>query len=144
MQQNSPKSQWAPSDPCALWATSCFYAHHPSSCRVSQPLDSWVLPSSSLCILSFLFRALHFLLPSPNLSPHTHSLIHSFIPIYRVAAMYQSSRCWSDSRKQNKARTRMSFTFYSERHAAKNLHIINILLSGERCCEEKKKKTEIG
>lgn len=33
----------------------------------------------------------------------------------------------------------MSFTFYSERRAAKNLHIINILLSRERCCEEKKK-----
>lgn len=38
--------------------------------------------------------------------------------------MHQYSRCKSDTRKQNKGRNFMSFTFFSERLRAKNPHIV--------------------
>lgn len=75
--QTQPKRQWASPWLPALWATSCLITDHPSSCRVSWPLASWLFGLSLHLILLF-SGPCTVLLSSSILSPHTHSSIHIY------------------------------------------------------------------
>lgn len=79
--QTQPKRQWASLWLPALWATSCLITDHPSSCRVSWPLASWLFGLSLHLILLF-SGPCTVLLSSSILSPHTHSSIQ--LPMYQT------------------------------------------------------------